>query len=75
MVRNVLRKAEVMKATGWKNAALYDNIAKGNFPKSVRLVPDSSIVIWFEDEVAEWQKAAAAGKLDAWRSAREAVAA
>jgi prophage regulatory protein len=73
MVRRVLRKADVLQCTGWKNSALYDNIAKGNFPKSTRLVPDG-IAVWFEDEVSEWQQAAAAGKLDAWRAARVAEA-
>jgi prophage regulatory protein len=69
VVRKVLRKRDVEAATGWKSSALYDAIAKGKFPRSVRLDPDSSIVVWLEDEVAEWQKAAFAGKLAEWRIA------
>ena len=66
--RKVLRKGQVLEVTGWRTTALYDNINRDNFPASVRLVPDSSIAVWFEDEVAAWQKAAAAGQLDAWRA-------
>jgi len=58
MVRKALRKPAVLAATGWSNSTLYERIAKGKFPKPTKLDPDSRISIWFEDEVAAFQKAA-----------------
>ena len=58
MVRNVLRKPAVLRATGWSNSTLYAKISEGKFPKPTRLDPDSRAVIWFEDEVEAFQKAA-----------------
>jgi prophage regulatory protein len=58
MTRTVLRKPAVLAATGWSNSTLYEKIAKGLFPKPVRLDPNGRTVIWFEDEVAAFQKRA-----------------
>jgi prophage regulatory protein len=58
MVRKVLRKPAVLAATGWSNSTLYAKISEGKFPKPTRLDPDSRAVIWFEDEVEAFQKAA-----------------
>ncbi len=58
MVRKVMRKPEVLKATGFSNSTLYDKINAGKFPKPTKLDPDGRIVIWFEDEIEAWQKAA-----------------
>lgn len=58
MTRSALRKPEVLRATGWSNSTLYEKIAKGKFPKPSKLDPDGRVVIWWEDEVAAFQKAA-----------------
>jgi prophage regulatory protein len=58
MVRKVLRKAAVLDATGWSNSTLYMKIGEGKFPKPTRLDPDGRAVVWFEDEVAGFQKRA-----------------
>jgi predicted DNA-binding transcriptional regulator AlpA len=58
MARNVLRKAGVLKKTGWSNSTLSTKIAEGKFPKGTKLDPEGRVVIWFEDEVAEIQKRA-----------------
>ena len=60
MTRNVLRKPAVLAATGWSNSTLYEKIAKGIFPKPIKLDPNGRTVVWFEDEVAEFQKRATA---------------
>lgn len=60
MTRTVLRKPAVLAATGWSNSTLYEKIAKGLFPKPVRLDPEGRTVIWFEDEVEAFQKRAIA---------------
>ena len=39
MTRTVLRKPAVLSATGWSNSTLYEKIAKGLFPRPVRLDP------------------------------------
>jgi prophage regulatory protein len=58
MTRTVLRKPAVLAATGWSNSTLYEKIAKGLFPKPMRLDPNGRTVVWFEDEVEAFQKAA-----------------
>jgi predicted DNA-binding transcriptional regulator AlpA len=58
MVRKVIRRAGVINATGWSVPTLYRKIADGKFPKGTRLDPDGQAVVWFEDEVAAFQKAA-----------------
>jgi prophage regulatory protein len=58
MVRKALRKPDVLNATGWSNSTLYLKIAEGKFPKPTRLDPDGRAVVWFEDEVAGFQKRA-----------------
>jgi prophage regulatory protein len=58
MVRKAMRKPAVLEATGWGNSKLYDEIAKGRFPKPVRLTPDGRAVIWWADEVEAFQQRA-----------------
>jgi prophage regulatory protein len=65
MTRNVLRKPAVLAATGWSNSTLYEKIAKGKFPKPTKLDPDGRTVVWFEDEVVEFQKRAVSRNVDA----------
>jgi prophage regulatory protein len=57
-MRTVLRKPQVLAATGWSNSTLYDKIKAGLFPKQTKLDPNGRVVVWFEDEIAEWQKRA-----------------
>ena len=54
-MRKVLRKPAVLGATGWSNSTLYEKIAKGLFPKPVKLDPNGRVSVWFEDEVAAFQ--------------------
>jgi prophage regulatory protein len=56
MVRTVLRKPAVLDATGWSNSTLYEKMARGKFPKPTKLDPDGRVVVWFADEVEEFQK-------------------
>lgn len=58
MVRKVMRKPRVLEATGWSNSTLYAKIAQGIFPPPTQLDPTSRTVVWFEDQVAEFQKRA-----------------
>jgi prophage regulatory protein len=58
MTRTVLRKPAILAATGWSNSTLYEKIAKGLFPRPVKLDPNGRTVVWVEDEIAEWQKRA-----------------
>jgi prophage regulatory protein len=58
MTRKAMRKPAVLAATGWSNSTLYDKIAKGKFPKPTKLDPDGRVVVWFEDQVEEFQKRA-----------------
>jgi prophage regulatory protein len=58
MARSVLRKPDVLRATGWSNSTLYTKIAEGKFPRGTKLDPSGRCVIWFDDQVADFQKRA-----------------
>jgi len=58
MVRKVMRLPAVLEATGWAKPTLYTKITDGKFPKGTKLDPDARAVVWFEDEVEAFQKAA-----------------
>lgn len=49
----MLRLAEVKATSGLKRSAIYDHIAKGTFPKPLRVGP--RLVAWRADEIAAWQ--------------------
>jgi prophage regulatory protein len=54
-MQNILRRADVERATGLPRSTIYDKISKGEFPKAIRLSARS--VGWLESEIAAWQKA------------------
>ena len=58
MVRKVIRLPDVLAATGWAKPTLYAKIKNGKFPKGTKMDPDGRAVVWFEDEIAAFQKAA-----------------
>ena len=58
MVRTAMRLPAVLGATGWAKPTLYAKIADGKFPKGTKLDPDARAVVWWEDEVEAFQKAA-----------------
>jgi prophage regulatory protein len=55
MVRTALRLPDVMRATGLSKASVYVKIAEGKFPKPVKPDPSGKIVIWFDDQISDWQ--------------------
>jgi prophage regulatory protein len=63
MVRKVMRLPAVLAATGWAKPTLYNKIAEGKFPKGTKLDPEARAVVWFEDEVEAFQKAAVAAHM------------
>jgi prophage regulatory protein len=67
MAQKILRRGEVEQATGLPRATIYDKIAKGTFPRPIKLGKRS--VGWLEAEISAWQKARIAdrdgGKTDA----------
>jgi len=65
MVRAVLRRDAVLKATGWSVPTLYRKIKCKKFPAGTRLDPDGKAVVWFEDEIEAFQKAAVAAAAEA----------
>jgi prophage regulatory protein len=58
LVRKVMRLPAVLAATGWAKPTLYAKITAGKFPKGTKLDPDARAVVWFEDEIEAFQKAA-----------------
>jgi prophage regulatory protein len=55
MPQRILRRAEVEQTTGLPRATIYDKIAKGMFPRPIKLGERS--VGWLETEIIAWQKA------------------
>lgn len=53
-MQNVLRRIQVESVTGLPRSSLYEMMAKGLFPRPIRLGARS--VGWLESEVAEWVK-------------------
>jgi predicted DNA-binding transcriptional regulator AlpA len=50
-----MRKPAVLESTGWSTATLYAKIAAGIFPAGTKLDPNGRAVVWFDDQVAEFQ--------------------
>ena len=65
MVRAVLRRDAVLKATGWSVSTLYRKIKEKKFPVGTKLDPDSQAVVRFEDEVEAFQDAAVSAAREA----------
>jgi prophage regulatory protein len=55
MPQRILRRAEVEQTTGLPRATIYDKIARGVFPRPIKLGERS--VGWLATEITEWQKA------------------
>jgi prophage regulatory protein len=53
--QRILRRVEVERATGLPRATIYDKIAKGMFPRPIKLGIRS--VGWLETEIIAWQEA------------------
>ena len=54
MVQSILRRADVERATGLPRSTIYEMMARGVFPKPIRL--SARAVGWIEAEILEWQK-------------------
>jgi prophage regulatory protein len=56
--RTALRRLAVLAMTGWSNSTLYVKMAEGKFPKPTKLDPHGRAVVWWADEIAEFQRRA-----------------
>jgi predicted DNA-binding transcriptional regulator AlpA len=65
MVRKVMRLPAVLAATGYAKPTLYAKIKELKFPKGTKLDPNGRAVVWFEDEIEAFQKAAVAAAMEA----------
>lgn len=52
-VRRFMRLPEVIEISGYARSSIYALMARGEFPKPVKL--GSKAVAWVEDEVLAWQ--------------------
>jgi prophage regulatory protein len=55
MMNAVLRRADVERATGLPRSTIYELMARGTFPKPIRL--GARAVGWLETEIVAWQRA------------------
>lgn len=53
MTEELLRRAQVLKATGFSASGLYKRIARGDFPRPFKTGGNS--VAWRKSEVDAWQ--------------------
>lgn len=51
---NILRRPAVEAKTGLPRSTIYDKMAKGEFPQSVKI--GARAVGWLESEIADWQQ-------------------
>ena len=65
MVRKVMRLRAVLEATGWSEATLERKIKAKVFPAGTKLDPAARALVWFEDEVEAFQKAAVSAAMEA----------
>jgi prophage regulatory protein len=52
-----LRLPEVKRLTGLSGSTIYEQIAKGEFPRSYKLTSNGYAVGWRSDELEAWQRA------------------
>lgn len=52
-IKRFLRRPQVQELTGLPESSLYAEMAKGRFPKPIKL--SANRVAWLEDDVAAWQ--------------------
>jgi prophage regulatory protein len=55
MTARILRRPQVEEMTGLGRSAIYEYMARGEFPRPIRLSGKS--VGWLESEVGDWIKA------------------
>tara|TARA_R110002096_G_scaffold428014_4_gene639197 strand:+ start:211 stop:393 length:183 start_codon:yes stop_codon:yes gene_type:complete len=53
MACKILRLKEVKEMTGLSRSTIYAEIAKGNFPRQVKLTGARSVG-WYESAIAQW---------------------
>ncbi|WP_338105798.1 helix-turn-helix transcriptional regulator [Pseudooceanicola nitratireducens] len=58
----LMKTPDVCAATGMKRPTLYEHMAKGLFPRPIKLGP--KLATWPQDEVAKINAARIAGKTD-----------
>ena len=52
-LRTMVRLTGVEAKTGLKKSAIYAEMAKGQFPRPVKI--SAQAVAWYEDEIEAWQ--------------------
>ena len=51
-MKRILRRPEVTDKTGLRRSAIYQRMANGTFPKSIKLGPKA--IGWAESEIDQW---------------------
>jgi prophage regulatory protein len=55
MVRKAMREPAVREATGLPHSTLWLKIKEEKFPKPTKLDPTGRAVVWWEDEIIQYQ--------------------
>src|SRR5436305_1146040 len=54
--RKLIRRAEVLRRSGYSNTTLWRREREGKFPSRI-IIGESGAVAWYEDEIDQWQAA------------------
>lgn len=57
----IIRRPELERVTGLPHSSIYEMIAKGEFPRPIRL--SGRAVGWLANEVIEWQQSRVAARV------------
>ena len=55
MLQTFYRLRDVTRITGKSRSEIYEDIARGDFPKPIKLSAGGRSVAWLERDLAQWQ--------------------
>jgi predicted DNA-binding transcriptional regulator AlpA len=58
----IIRKPDLPRYVGLRSSVIADMIARGLFPKPLKLNPNGRAVGWLSSEIEAWQRARAAAR-------------
>jgi prophage regulatory protein len=60
--QRVMRLREVMKFSGYKSSQLYEHVARGDFPKPIKLTASGQANGWLVSELEAWLESRVAAR-------------
>ncbi len=60
--QRILRLREVIKFSGYKSSQLYEHVARGDFPKPIKLTASGQANGWLVSELEAWLESRVAAR-------------